>query len=105
MIDVNTITLKQVLDRLDAGETCTLGVRSCDLKKNDGGEFIVFENCRKHMHLTREEFKNKIKQSHQKVYKNPNHYENSTRNIMLESGEIRKIHIRLIRRFNNQTVL
>jgi len=35
----------------------------------------------------------------------PNHYENSTRNVMIvSSGEIRKIHIRLIERFNGKAV-
>lgn len=37
--------------------------------------------------------------------KKPGHYENSTRNLVLQNGEIRKTHIRLIRQFNHQTVL
>lgn len=38
--------------------------------------------------------------------KNPNHYKNSTRNIMiLSSGAIRKVHIRLILYFNEKKVI
>lgn len=37
--------------------------------------------------------------------KMPNHYDNGTRNLMLlDSGEIRKIHIRLIEKFNGKAV-
>lgn len=39
------------------------------------------------------------------IRKHPRHCENSTRNIRLENGEIRKVKIRLIRKFNGQTVL
>jgi hypothetical protein len=34
----------------------------------------------------------------------PNHWRNSTRNILLPNGGIRKVHIRLIIEFNNQKV-
>ena len=36
--------------------------------------------------------------------KNPNHWVNSTRNVLLPNGLIRKIHIRLIIEFNGQKV-
>ena len=36
--------------------------------------------------------------------KNPNHFSNKTRNIRLESGEIKKIHILHIIEFNGQKV-
>ena len=38
------------------------------------------------------------------VKKNPNHWVNSTRNILLPNGQIRKVHIRLIIEFNHQKV-
>ncbi|UZR95937.1 hypothetical protein [Chondrinema litorale] len=34
-----------------------------------------------------------------------NHWHNATRNILLPNGQIRKLHIRLIVRFNQQTVI
>ena len=37
--------------------------------------------------------------------KNPNHFENKTRNIRLPNGQKRKIHIRFIIEFNNQKVI
>ena len=40
-----------------------------------------------------------------KVKKNPNHIKNSTRNILLPNGQIRKCKIRLITQFNNKKVV
>jgi hypothetical protein len=37
--------------------------------------------------------------------KNPNHFENKTRNLSLPTGEKRKINIRYIIEFNNQKVI
>lgn len=37
--------------------------------------------------------------------KNPQHFQNKTRNIRLPNGEKRKIHIRFIIEFNNQKVI
>ena len=39
-----------------------------------------------------------------RVRKNPNHFKNATRNLLLPNGEIRKCHIRLIIEFNNEKV-
>lgn len=41
----------------------------------------------------------------EKVKKNPNHWENRTRNIELSTGEIVKVNIDLITRFNNKEVI
>jgi len=37
--------------------------------------------------------------------KNPNHFDNKTRNLSLPSGDKRKINIRYIIEFNNQKVI
>lgn len=37
--------------------------------------------------------------------KNPNHFQNKTRNIRLENGDIRKIHIKYIVTFNGKKVI
>jgi hypothetical protein len=37
--------------------------------------------------------------------KKSNHWENSTRNILLPNGQKRKLHIRLITKFNGQAVI
>lgn len=41
----------------------------------------------------------------QRVRKNPNHWQNKTRNIELESGHIRKINILYITKFNDEQVI
>lgn len=41
----------------------------------------------------------------EKARKNPNHFVNSSRNIELPNGEIKKINIRFIIKFNNQNVV
>lgn len=40
-----------------------------------------------------------------RVRKNPHHWENKTRNIRLETGEIKKIHIYFITEFNGKKVI
>jgi hypothetical protein len=40
----------------------------------------------------------------EKLPKDPRHWVNSTRNILLPNGQKRKLHIRLIIEFNNQKV-
>lgn len=40
-----------------------------------------------------------------KTTRNPNHFQNRTRNIELPNGDIRKIHLRLIDSINGQKVL
>ena len=39
-----------------------------------------------------------------RITKDPNHWVNSTRNILLPNGQKRKLHIRLIIEFNNKKV-
>jgi len=106
---VDTITLKDALAWLDAGKPMTDVVFiTCDLKKRTGGERIVLKKCWKHLPLPAHE-QTKLdrlhKQSPDKVKRNPNHYENSTRNLKLPNGEIRKVHIRLLRQMNGKTIL
>ena len=42
--------------------------------------------------------------SNEQVSKDPRHWVNSTRNILLPNGQKRKLHIRLIIEFNNKKV-
>ena len=42
--------------------------------------------------------------ANEQVSKNPRHWVNSTRNILLPNGQKRKLHIRLIIEFNNKKV-
>lgn len=91
---------------MDAGKEFSIGFRTFNDKQQTGGEWIEFDSCVKHNHLTRQELKEKQQQPKERVFKNPRHYENATRNIkLLSNGTLIKVHLRLIRKFNNKTVL
>lgn len=81
---------------------------TCDRRKGKGGELITVEKATKHGWLSPEErrLQEKLQPQSKIILKHPRHYENSTRNILiLKNGEIRKLHIRLIRKFNGKIVL
>jgi hypothetical protein len=102
----DTITLKEALDWLDSGAPFDISFVTCDAKRNTGGELIHIKNARKHLFVGAAEKERLAKaQPEASVKRNPAHYENSTRNLRLENNQIRKVHIRLIRRLNNKTVL
>lgn len=102
------ITIQKMVEFMDSGAPFSIAFRTCDIQKDKGGEYIHYDDCTKHNHLTRSELKAK-KSSEEKtleIKKNPRHYENSSRNIVRGSnGRIIKIHLRLVRRFNNKIVL
>ncbi len=76
-----------------------------DERRGTGGEWVEVAEAFKHDYVSKTERKKLEKaQPQQLVKKNPNHYDHSTRNISLPNGELRKVNIRLIRRFNGKTV-
>ncbi|MCK9402921.1 MAG: hypothetical protein M0Q26_05950 [Chitinophagaceae bacterium] len=102
---MDTISLQDLISCMDKGETFAIGFRTLDQHKNTGGEYVGFAQACKHRHATADERKavNRLKQD---LLKNPNHYANSTRNIrVLATGNIVKIHLRLITMFNYKAVL
>jgi len=108
MMDFNdTISLKDAIAYLDSGQPFSLSVITYDKKRKKGGEWLEIKSAVKHMFLSSEDQKklSAVQPVSSGFYKDPHHYENSTRNIKFENGEIRKIHLRLIRLFNNKTVL
>ena len=102
----STITLQQVLFQMDSGNPFSISFVTADNKKNEGGEWIDIAQAYKHEFVTRRQMNEaqKYQPKSNVLSKNPNHYANSTRNIRLPNGEIRKLHIRLITKFNNQIV-
>ena len=90
---------------MDAGEPFSLTAICCDARRGTGGELLVVEKAYKSGWKSPSERKQGTPLEAVKLRKLPHHYENSTRNILLPSGEVRKIHIRLIRKFNNLIVL
>jgi hypothetical protein len=102
---VQSITLQEVLDFMDTGDSFSIAFVTDDEKRGTGGEWIEVKNTFKHEWVSKTERAKLDKaQPQQEVRRNPNHYEHSTRNISLANGEIRKVNIRLIRRFNGKTV-
>lgn len=84
------MALKECLQEMETGKPFTVTFVKADRKRNTGGELKTYENCR--LHYSRKDSP-------------ANHYQHSTRNVMLQNGEIRKIHIRLIVQFNNARVV
>lgn len=102
-----TVTLSEALKQLDSGEYFQMMVISADEKKKSGGKEIWIDRACKYINPGIKNLENisAIEESVTRVLKNPNHYENATRNIQYPNGDINTIHIRLIRVFNNKTVL
>lgn len=114
------ISLRSALDgmeRLDSRKRAVpfdLVVVTADRKKMTGGELLelkggVLHGERKSLHqdlrIGRIEGGKPQDLNGGKKIKGPNHWENKTRNVLLPNGEVRKVHIRLIVRFNGQRVL
>lgn len=102
----DTILFKDMLTYLDSGQPFSLSFVTYDKKRDTGGEWINVKSAVKFMakgHQTKSI--EAAQPSFTMLSKNPKHFENSTRNIKLQNGEIRKVHIRLIRLFNNKTVI
>ena len=86
---------------MDTGAPFSMAFVTDDENRGTGGEWIEVKNVFKHEYVTKAERKKLAKaQPQQLLKKDPHHYEHSTRNIAFENGEIRKINIRLIRRFD-----
>ena len=107
MVDTQeTITLKEVIEAMDKGLVFSIGFWTCNHQKKTGGEFIELQGCHKHNYKTKEQVMNEKRQGNNRtIYRNPNHFANSTRNIVKESGELVCVHLRLIRKFNQKRVL
>jgi hypothetical protein len=107
-VQADTITLKEVLGWMDSGEPFSIAFVTCDQHRGTGGELIEVEKAFKASWLSPADRKkmDKLQPASQMLQRNPRHYENSTRNIVLaNNSDIRKLHIRLIRKFNNKIVL
>lgn len=107
MQSAKTIPLKDVLESMDAGNDFSMAWVTSDDKRDTGGEWIEVKQARKHDWTTPQEARRleRAQPKDLRVKRNPHHYENSTRNIIMPNGEIRKVAIRLIRRFNGMVVM
>jgi hypothetical protein len=103
----DTMLFADVIAYMDSGQPFALSFVSCDKKRKKAGEWIEIKSAVKFMALDKKK-QSSIEAAQpifQGVSKNPHHFENATRNIKLQNGELRKIHIRLIRIFNNKKVI
>jgi hypothetical protein len=106
-VNGDTITLKEVLQWIDSPETFSITVITANKQRGTGGEILELKNVRGHRSKTRREAEalSRAQKEEKKFKRNPHHYDNSTRNVLLQNGDIITIHIRLIRVFNGKTVL
>lgn len=103
-----TIFLKDVLDemkKLDDRKNpipFSIKVRSFSVQNKTGGniKFYPFATL-----LQAPKVKGVKRLAMSTSFKNPNHWENRTRNIKLQNGEIKKINILFIDEFNGQKVV
>ena len=101
----------EIMDSMDAhGNPVRFQVKyvTANRTTKEGGEIIELKDACKCSVKTRkgeEVFPEKRHfQAIEKVSKDPRHWSNSTRNILLPNGQKRKLHIRLIIEFNNKRV-
>ncbi len=100
----------QTMEELDGeGNPLRFQIRFVTANKSNktGGEIIEVKDARKCIGNRNGEIvfdKRKKHADNSQISRNPNHFANSTRNIILANGAIRKVHIRLIIEFNNQKV-
>ncbi len=109
------IRLSGVLDQMDQigddGKPSLFQMKfvKADRTRGTGGDILEIINGRKCVGLNKQgspvfNLRTKYSPSDSRIKKDPRHWINSTRNILLENGMIRKVHIRLIIEFNNQKV-
>jgi hypothetical protein len=107
---MNYILLRDALSEIDRvdhnGNPVPFSLRfvTADRKRDTGGEIIAVKNAVKCVGKKNGEVVFLGKEI-TAPRRNAHHWENSTRNIALENGGIRKIHIRLIIEFNGQKVI
>jgi hypothetical protein len=111
---MNWIRLREVvneMDRLDGeGRSVPFDIKfvSSDRKRGTGGDIIEIKGARKCYGTTDgglvSDTPNRSGSGKPGETKNPNHFVNQTRNLLLPNGQIRKVHIRLIIAFNGKKV-
>jgi hypothetical protein len=103
----DTILFADVIEYMDSGQPFSLSFVSCDKKRKKAGEWVEIKSAVKFMALdkNRQTAIEVTQPIFKGLSKNPHHFENATRNIKLQNGQLRKIHIRLIRVFNNKKVI
>lgn len=97
----------KLMDRLDQkGQPIpfSITILTANRSLDKGGKWLELKGCILAKH------NNNLPQHARRVdggggSRKPNHYENATRNIQSPDGSITKVHIRLIKTFNGQTII
>jgi len=99
-----------VIDRVDKdGNSFPFDIVFRTLNRNSkrGGRLVEYKQVVKSTTRKKDASKHSLLASIHKteiVNKKPNHFKNRTRNLQLQNGEIKKIHIRLIVSINGKTI-
>ena len=97
--------LKDVIAIMDSGQEFSIGFRTYSKTKDTGGEWRSFHRCRKKQDSSPAQATPGVSITETNK-KHPNHFAHFTRNIVvLPNGEIVKIRLRLVRKFNGKTVI
>lgn len=105
-----TIDIRGILDHMDSGRPFDMTYVTADVKKRTGGRLVTVRKAIKTGYKVKDGTQltaamlRKLK-GDSLPEKNPNHFENFTRNILLQGQEVRTVHIDLITRFNGKKVL
>lgn len=114
---MKVISLQDVLAWMDTGKPFDIAFVTADRKRQTGGEIIELENVKLHRKAEYQQDNAEVSTAEavstvavstvalKKDYRNPQHLQHGTRNLRLSSGKIRKIHIRLIVKFNGAKVV
>lgn len=99
------IQLGEVIHRMDSGERFSIRIVQADVKRGRGGKLVDYVNCFKEGTGKKSTPAPAIASTPGSA-KFPNHFDNSTRNIrIMGTRDIRKVHLRLITRFNGKRVI
>ncbi|WP_340074542.1 hypothetical protein [Leptobacterium sp. I13] len=98
-----------IIDKVDgAGKAVPFDIAFRSLQRNSktGGKFYEYKQARKfRSEKSNKHLSIKTVQTAEIIKRNPNHFHNRTRNLVLQNGDIKKIHIRLIISINGQKVI
>ena len=100
-----------MLTELDSKEPCSIRYVTADLKKMKGGEVYEYDHVVQTGYYKptdsteQREGKIKAKTERAPVVKNPQHYDNATRNLKIKGVGTRKVCIFLITHLNGKQIL
>lgn len=110
----NEISFKDamaIIDRVDsAGEAICFDITFRSLQRNSktGGKLYEYKGVKKYISKKVDLSKKsllKVASTTASVKRNPNHFSNRTRNLELQNGDIKKVHVRLIITINGKKVI